>query len=210
LLGKHAAQKKDLQSALKSFIKLLRKSRQSAANQRAYLAEFLFHYQQYQGSPQDLEEISSLIPIPSLVDASLSIQSRDPALGTKTEEITNDESAKWAKLEKEAVTSYNLLNKTKSKIIPASSKKDYTCICAVGETIHVSFKWENMLEVPLPINNIFLDCEFDGKHVSHEISKGEEVPSRLEFPEFDIQVLADTSLDANEKRQVLITYIRSH
>lgn len=72
------------------------------------------------------------------------------------------------------------------------------------ETVHVSFTWENELEVPLPINNVFLECSFNGISVNHTFVKGEELPSILEYPDFSIQVIGDVSLDANEKRQVCV------
>lgn len=136
MLGKHAAQKKDLKAAISHLIKLLRKSRQCAANQRAYLAEFLFNYQQFSDlDEKSAEEFTNQIPLPLIVDGSLFIQSRDSTLnsGSTNKDEISEESIKWATLEKDIVASYNLKH-PKATINPSSSSKNESnsCVCSVG------------------------------------------------------------------------------
>jgi hypothetical protein len=130
LLGKHAASKKDIKTALGYFIKLLRKSRQSATNQRAYVNEFLLHYNIYSTNNINTDGIASQIPLPSLNDATIIIKSIvDPTVSSNLSNVTDDVS-KWINLEKEAVNSYNRINKI--KISQNSTKTEYTTVCAVG------------------------------------------------------------------------------
>lgn len=181
---------------------MLRKSRQSATNQRAYLAEFIFYYQQYALNSESSEYFLRQIPLPSLIENSLQIKSRDDN-SKIIKEILSDDAKKWEKMEKESLKAYNLSNKSEG-MLHTSLKKDYSCSCAVGETITVSFMWENALEVPLPINNIYLDCEFNGKAVAvnHLNSNIGEIPSVFEYTDINIHVVSDMSLDANEKKQL--------
>jgi hypothetical protein len=64
--------------------------------------------------------------------------------------------------------------------------------------------WENVLEVPLPINNIFLEVELNGKPLVNQldIAPNNEAPSVMEYDDYTIFVLSDMSLDAHEKRSI--------
>ncbi len=76
----------------------------------------------------------------------------------------------------------------------------------VTEPVHLVFDWRNVLQVPLPINNIFLECETDSSKMDKSLwplSGGLEPPERLETADFDVEVLPDLALDANERRRVL-------
>jgi hypothetical protein len=63
--------------------------------------------------------------------------------------------------------------------------------------------WENVLEVPLPINNIFLEVELNGKGLVNQLdTSGHTDSSIMEYDDYTIFVLSDMSLDAIEKRSI--------
>ena len=79
-LGKQAIQRAEFSLAVDYFIKLLRKSRQSATAHRAYLAEFLYLFQQFAGiaDAANVSQKMSCLPIPELFDKTVVIASKDP------------------------------------------------------------------------------------------------------------------------------------
>ena len=71
------------------------------------------------------------------------------------------------------------------------------------EIITFEFMWENVLEVPLPINNVHLVCTFNsGAPVELEIIDSES--QWVENAYFRTQVVLDFSLDSGEKKIVQI------
>ena len=73
----------------------------------------------------------------------------------------------------------------------------------VSEPVFIAFEWHNTLQIPLPINNLFLECEVDGKKMDRALwplQSGAEPPAKLQGPDFDVEVLPDSSLDSNERR----------
>jgi hypothetical protein len=77
-----------------------------------------------------MDGIANQIPLPSLNDTTIIIKSIvDPTTASNQPNVVDDIS-KWAKLEKEAVNSYNRVNKI--KMSENSTKTEYTKVCAVG------------------------------------------------------------------------------
>jgi hypothetical protein len=76
------------------------------------------------------------------------------------------------------------------------------------EPVYFTFEWTNVLKVPLPINNIFLECEMDGKGVDQSLwplNPAANSTNKLESSCFAVEVLMDSSLDASESRTVIPT-----
>jgi hypothetical protein len=74
----------------------------------------------------------------------------------------------------------------------------------------VSFEWHNILNVPVPVNCLFLECETESSKMDKSLwplSPGSEPPNKLEHPDFDVEVLADVALDANERKIVGIPFL---
>lgn len=65
------------------------------------------------------------------------------------------------------------------------------------ETVHISFTWENILSVPVPINNVFLECKFGDQIIQLPANYDDQLMLKLEH--LDMQMLPDVSLDANQK-----------
>lgn len=75
------------------------------------------------------------------------------------------------------------------------------------EPVYFTFEWANTLNVPLPINNIFLECEMAGKGIdqaSWPLNPAAVSTNKLECPYFQVEVMLDSSLDASESRTVPI------
>ena len=73
------------------------------------------------------------------------------------------------------------------------------------EPVYLAFDWQNVLQVPLAISNIFLECETDATKMDKSVWPllgGYEPPEKLETCDFDVEVLSDMALDANERRRV--------
>ncbi|KAJ3344553.1 Trafficking protein particle complex 8, partial [Kappamyces sp. JEL0680] len=202
-LGKEAIQRNQYDVAVDYFIKLLRKSKQSAAVHRAYLAEFLYLYQQFTATADAvvvLEKMATL-PIPALDDSTITLSATDPSRSHSSSHADAElAGASWEDLEQEA---FRLLPKSN---LSSLKKEEASLECAVGEPVFVSFEWLNPMQVPIPVNNVYLECAFgdeappsSGAHLNHASPR-----SRIEHPHFDIEVLADTALDSNEKKVVTL------
>ncbi|KAJ3268862.1 Trafficking protein particle complex 8 [Terramyces sp. JEL0728] len=211
-VGKTAIENGDYHSAIDYYTKLLNKSRQSPSIQRAYLSEFLYLYQQYSINVDlpTLEHKMSLLPLPVLNDQSIQVSNKDPTVNTRRKTIElDDRSELWGEMEKDLMD-YLVDTKSKyaSKIKPSRTKGDEKSVllteCAVGEHIHVSFLWMNPMQVPIPINNIFLECSYENENAppSLDILASPEPSTKVSFDKFDIEVLPDLALDSSDKRLV--------
>ncbi|KAI8920698.1 ER-golgi trafficking TRAPP I complex 85 kDa subunit-domain-containing protein [Entophlyctis helioformis] len=223
-LGRQSYHLGQVRDAVLHFIKLLRRSRQTASAQRAYLAEFVYIYQQYgaAGGTVGTEEGIPAIPLPVIVDGGVTVQSG--SLGStggsgSANAGGGDDEAIWEAMEKDlldfaasggdaaAVASAASKRKTpfgQTVAVPQVTTLNETTT-AVGEPVTVNFQWQNPLQVPVPANNLYLECAFGDAPESVtdlQVSPDSDVPSKIERPEFDVEVLHDVSLDANEKRKV--------
>lgn len=72
------------------------------------------------------------------------------------------------------------------------------------EPVFVSFEWSNPMQVPIPVNNVYLKCSFDDEPVpnSEAFLNGSAPVSRIEHEHFDVEVLSDAALDSNEKKRL--------
>ncbi|KAL5034933.1 hypothetical protein RTP6_002703 [Batrachochytrium dendrobatidis] len=251
-LGKQLFHMGKVDVAIQYFIKLLRKSRQSAAGQRAYLSEFLYIYQQLvstrnvengsSGKLEDIQDNLPTVPLPVILDAGvkLALQRNEIYKGGTADTRSNtgpgvssgaiggsntqdghdtfkDDGLIWTSLEEKLVEFVTEGTPSSSAtfrrrpplgqpvtVLPANSDQAQT-ITAVDEPVTVSFQWVNPLQVPIPVNNIYLECVFSGCSETKTelvIPSTGDVPSRIELPQYDIQVLHDVSLDAGEKRKI--------
>ncbi|KAJ3312147.1 Trafficking protein particle complex 8 [Boothiomyces sp. JEL0838] len=211
-IGKAAADNGEYHSAIDYFTKLLNKSRQSPSIQRAYLSEFLYLYQQYSINVDmpTLEQKMSLLPLPTLHDQSIQISSKDPTSSSRRKTLElSDRSEIWVDMERELI---DHLVEAKSKYAPkfkitknkAENKSEIQLECAVGEPVHITFLWSNPLQVPIPINNVFLECSYEDSEAppSLHILASPEPSTKAVFEKFDIEVLPDFALDSNDKRLV--------
>jgi hypothetical protein len=101
-LGKQAIQRGEFSLAVDFFIKLLHKSQQTATVHRAYLAEFLYLFQQFAGiaDAAHVSEKMAFLPIPDLSDKSLVLVSKDPLLSSKQiGAVDPEENSIWESLE---------------------------------------------------------------------------------------------------------------
>ncbi|KAJ1345343.1 hypothetical protein BSLG_000856 [Batrachochytrium salamandrivorans] len=256
-LGRHSFHLGQTKAAMQYFIKLLRKSRQSAAGQRAYLAEFLYIYQQFEAeriaaakaggdvgggkTAAVQDDALPTIPLPLIVDAGikLTLQRSEVYQGDgistlrvasspfgagyeapASHEGIKDDVSVWVQLEEKVLKVVNdgvsgTLESASRRRPPhghaptakvASTLSRHTqTTTAVGEPVIVCFQWMNPLQVPIPVNNLFLECSFDGNAetvTELNIPPDGDVPALIEMPEFDVQVLHDVSLDASERRKI--------
>ena len=70
----------------------------------------------------------------------------------------------------------------------------------------MTLEWKNILNVPLPINNLFLECEIDGHSIDRSLwplSPYALPVTLLECSAFEVDIVSDCSLDALESRMVL-------
>jgi hypothetical protein len=205
-LGKQALKKLEYDQAIEIFIKLLHRSRQLPQVHRGYLSEFLYLYQEYANNVgiKSLAEKVSNLPIPEFSCESITISAQDENTKQKS---SNDESGIWMEMEKELLqnesipgfvgdkTAYNG-GGMKSKI----SNQEY----AVGEPLRLKFEWSNPMQVPIPVNNIFLECLFNDEPITIPDWGDSEPPSWIETPQLKMELLADVALDSNERKTVSI------
>ncbi|KAJ2997083.1 hypothetical protein HDV02_005897 [Globomyces sp. JEL0801] len=205
-LGKKAMTLGSLELAVDYFIKLLGKSRQSQAVHRAYLSEFLYLYQQFAivVEPEVLTKKMGLLPIPQLKDSSIHISTQLVDDGSV---VPEEENLIWESMERDILNSFTV---SSSKYVPKSmlnrgieKSKSSGIECAVGEPAHITFEWSNPMQVPIPVNNIHLECTFnDEPPPKSEPWSTNEIITKMEYPHFDIEVLPDIALDASEKKIV--------
>nr|KAJ3420223.1 Trafficking protein particle complex 8 [Polyrhizophydium stewartii] len=248
-LGRQLFHQGNVQNAMDHFVKLLRKSRQSAAGQRAYLAEFLYIYQQLAAGTdsQALDSPIQSIPLPTIQDSDVTVYSRRSSTGDVAGTLpgtpagqtgglsaagllsqqhggsaSGDDDGAWELLEQQllefvaqsgssAPAGSGAAGSTRRKqplpgnVTLVQTSPDASTSTAVGEPVTVSFQWQNPLQVPIPTNNVFLECTFGDQPETHtelQILPNGDVPSRIARPEFELEVLHDVSLDSGEKRQV--------
>jgi len=201
-LGKHSSQMGNVEKSLIHFKHLLHKSRQNSSNQRTYLSQFLYTYQQYaiNATKEQLLEFNNL-SLPVVNFSKVEIISKDAVLA-QVEASNLTENSKFTELEADL---YKELEHKPDK------KMDQSAVCAVGETLVISILMENPLRVPLPVNNVFLELEFNGKHLMRQLvlDASKELPPLLEFPELNVQVLPDVSLDSLETKNVTVSHLDS-
>ena len=214
-LGRHYFQLNDMGSAVNHFLRLLHKSRQAVSVQRAYLAEFLFIYQQYISTlTSDTKKNVPSIPLPLIADSSIAVSTQGSLSSQQKAKtaLSPEDEAQWASMETDLLEHINNAerpgNKKKTQVSPAQGQPSISTTqttCAVGEPIWISFKWYNPLQVPIPANNVYLECVF-GDQESQDTDKPMEdlssTSNRIECADFDLEVLPDVSLDASEKRLV--------
>jgi tetratricopeptide (TPR) repeat protein len=208
-LGKQSISKSQFETALDLFMKLLHRSRQTATIHRGFLAEFLYLYQQYSGmvDPAVLQEKLSKLPIPVFSQKVFRVLVQESQLRANSH---TDQPQVWQEMEQdlmEYVTSSKydgnkgIYSKTSAK--QASTNHE----SAVGEPIHFQFEWSNPLQVPIPVNNIYLDCLFNEQLVVFPAWGESEPPSWLVTDQLEMEVLTDMALDANEKKVVSIKIV---
>eukprot|EP00842_Homolaphlyctis_polyrhiza_P000472 jgi/Hompol1/1425/HPOL_001386-RA len=126
-----------------------------------------------------------------------------------------DDDAVWESLERELIEfvgndgSLTPTRRNKQTMHPAAAmllnNTDASTTTAVGEPVTVVFQWQNTMQVPVPINNIFLECVYgDNLEIETQLhmDSDSEVPAVIDRNEFSVEVLPDVSLDSNEKRKV--------
>lgn len=202
-LGKQAIQKQKFDLAVDYFIKLLHKSRQSASIHRGYLAEFLYLYQQYAAivEPAVLAEKMTKLPIPVLSSSTIELTLQDPRSTGKKDLLNEEKLSAWDDLE----TSMREMMSSSNNFVPGN-KTDFAYECAVGEAFYISFEWHNPMHVPLPVNNVYLECSFGdlSPPSTEQFLRNGNTSNRVEHEHFGIEVLADMALDSNERRKVIL------
>ena len=58
------------------------------------------------------------------------------------------------------------------------------------------------MQVPIPINNLYLECSFGNMDPPNTDLSGATPSAQAEHPHFDIEIFADAALDSNEKKLI--------
>jgi tetratricopeptide (TPR) repeat protein len=207
-LGKQSISKSQFETALDLFMKLLHRSRQTATIHRGFLAEFLYLYQQYSGmvDPAVLQEKLSKLPIPVFSQNVFRVLVQE---GQGRSKSHSDQSLIWQEMEQDLLEFVTSSKYEGNKAIYKASTSQATTNheSAVGEPIHFQFEWSNPLQVPIPVNNIYLDCTFNEQLVTFPPWGEREPPSLLVTDQLEMEVLTDMALDANEKKLVSIKIV---
>ncbi|CAI2163877.1 1745_t:CDS:10 [Funneliformis geosporum] len=190
-LGRQSFYLGDLDTALKYFLKLLRASRQPAAQQSVYLQHFLMIYKQYilnkdKGSNFELQEL----PIPTFDDYSVRVMLSNSQ--------SNEYDENWDIMEKEFLeegfSGLDIYGKPRKKPSPLGSDLHQT-VCAVGECEHVPLEVseENLRNLSEEIDN--------EESSQHDNIDNADVKS-IKFEAFDLEILSEISLPGLETKAI--------
>jgi hypothetical protein len=180
-LGKQRVFENDMKGAVQYYIKLLHKSRQPSSIHRQYLSEFLALYQKLVDQGVDLSEL--VVGVPLLNDQLVNTVGESLGSTTKSEI--------WDGMEAD------IMEYTKTlKMVYDNSGSEPGLQVAVGETFSVIFEWENTMQVPIPINNLILDLQFNGQVPV----KTRDLDGFLEYDCFNVDFQPILALDPNEKK----------
>ncbi|RUP46788.1 ER-golgi trafficking TRAPP I complex 85 kDa subunit-domain-containing protein [Jimgerdemannia flammicorona] len=190
-LGRQSYHLGELDAAVQYFLKLLRSSRQSAAQQAAYIREFLYIYKQYaakQGKDPLIDSLAGL-PIPAVNDATVRVV-------LSNAHATNDNEEAWLALEKELLEEdieAGLYAGNRRRALQTLKQDDGRVLCAIGglrmlfvlghhgdeiEPVLVHIDVHNPMQVPITLNEVMLGCH-------HRISTE---PEEQELPENDREI----------------------
>ncbi|CAN9500793.1 unnamed protein product [Ophioblennius macclurei] len=169
-------------------------SRQTAAQQGAFLREFLFVHQSTPGVQEDLP----LLPLPQIHSSAIRVyfgHERRPAQGEKQaathvsldQELDHEQAAVWTRLEE------RLLAATHGGVVPAGFQPTQSCLdqhtdnqrppqAVVNEPVVVELPFQNPLKVPLVLYNLSLLWTFEEDNATTE--KGDEVVTPQTIQEF--------------------------
>ena len=130
-LGKQAINGSEPKVAMRHFIRLLHASRQTASNQRIYLSEFLFAYQQCAlEDPGDMSGLIADLNVPEIVPGSFELRCNGQA---KSSAVEDPEKSEWAQLEYETISALNFSRKKTEQLIAAPLGREKTSLsCSVG------------------------------------------------------------------------------
>ncbi|KAJ3156284.1 Trafficking protein particle complex 8 [Geranomyces michiganensis] len=201
-LGRQSFHLGEFEAAVRYFLKLLKASRQSQAQQSSYLREFLYLYKQY-ASKSSEEALAALppVPIPYINLATVLVSLLEAHSGQPKQVASSDET--WDKMETELFQeSYA---KTGSKALSPTLANRGKTTCAVGEPVFVTFEVENPMNVPIQINNVFLECAY-GKDPPPQTdlkwSAETTSPEKVEHTQFDVENVSEIALNDREKRKI--------
>ncbi|KNC98240.1 uncharacterized protein SPPG_06640 [Spizellomyces punctatus DAOM BR117] len=201
ILGRQCFHLGEFEAAVKFFLKLLRASRQTAAQQSSYLREFLYLFKQYaaKASKDDLRNLPPL-PVPEFNLSSILVSMIESHSGQPKQVANSDEA--WDTMENE------LFEEGYSKVGPrafrtANNRGKTTC--AVGEPVFVAFEIHNPMNIPVQINNVSLQCAYRDKPpapIDLTWNADTQAPETIELEEFDVQNTSEIELDGNERKRV--------
>ncbi|KAI8919197.1 ER-golgi trafficking TRAPP I complex 85 kDa subunit-domain-containing protein [Powellomyces hirtus] len=201
-LGRQSFHLGEFEAAVRYFLKLLKASRQSQMQQSSYLREFLYLYKQYANKTTE-ENLEALppVPIPYLNMSTVMVSLLEAHSGQPKQVAGHDEI--WDTMETELFQEG--FAKSGSRALSASLSSRGETSCAVGEPVFVTFEVENPMNIPIQINNVFLECSF-GKDpppkTDMKWSAETTSPGKVEFAQFDVENVSEIALDDKEKRKV--------
>ncbi|KAJ3290281.1 Trafficking protein particle complex 8 [Borealophlyctis nickersoniae] len=206
-LGRQSFHLSHLDGAVDHFLKLLRKSRQPAPQQTAYLREFLYIYKQYatRATPDQISHFPAL-PVPEINDSTVRVSLLEHHSGQPTHVSAVDD--EWETMERDLFEEgYTRTPSLGRKFYagykaPMSGGKDAgKTTCAVGEPVFVSFEMHNPMQVPIQAHNLFLECAFGTNPPARaNLMYNPDVspPERVEYAEFDAEVVGEVALEPGD------------
>ncbi|RHZ88010.1 hypothetical protein Glove_26g15 [Diversispora epigaea] len=157
VLGRQSYHLGDLPTAIKFFLKLLKASRQPQTQQSAYLKEFLYIYKQYLSKTDTESNFNSEeLPIPIIEDSSVKV------ILSNLQSSEYDDG--WEILEEDFLDEgFSGLDAFgKPRVRPSTLSSDiHRTVCAIGEPFFVQFTTQNPMQIPINVNDMTLECEFN-------------------------------------------------
>ncbi|KAJ3018711.1 Trafficking protein particle complex 8, partial [Thoreauomyces humboldtii] len=201
-LGRQSFHLGEFEAAVRFFLRLLRASRQSQIQQSSYLREFLYLYKQYAAKSTEMELLAlPQVPIPHINTSAVLVSLLETHSGQPKQVASSDEV--WDQMETELFREGYA--KAGSRALPGTISNRGKTSCAVGEPVFVTFEVENPMNVPIQINNVFLECSFgkaDPPKSTLKWSADTRSPDRIEHPEFDLENVSEIALDDKERRKI--------
>ena len=113
---------------------------------------------------------------------------------------------KWEKLEKQLHSigySSLILGDFTSGIQPLFNLKG-PISCVEREPVFISFEWYNSLNIPLPLNCIYLQVESNHKINTNLLNSSS---SSIIGPDFDLSVIPDVALDPHQRKLIQLSLV---
>ncbi|KAI8096946.1 ER-golgi trafficking TRAPP I complex 85 kDa subunit-domain-containing protein [Halteromyces radiatus] len=218
-LGRQSFHLGHLEDAVSHFVHVLPDAKQTAPQQIAHIREFLFIYQQYASKMgiDPLKDTLSNLGIPIIDDKSIRV-----TLSNAQPESENQD--EWSVMERdllEANIEKGYILKSK-KALALQQQDDNRVICAVGEPSTVRVELYNPLQVAVTLSEVILGCQYRESIQANKESLNSDLfadqgmidgtlmpdtTDTFDFGDFELQKLAQVSLDPLERRVVNLTIV---
>ncbi|KAI9315655.1 ER-golgi trafficking TRAPP I complex 85 kDa subunit-domain-containing protein [Dichotomocladium elegans] len=218
-LGRQAYHLGLLEEAAICFANVLADDKQTPQQQAAHIREFLFIYRQYttQAGIDPLKESMPDLGLPFIDEKNIRVTLSNAQSNTDSQE-------EWMTMERELVEESIAQGyfSGKKKTLALQQYDQNRVVCAVGEPAIVHIELRNPLQVPIDLNDIVLGCEHresmkpykearDPKTEAYEtMIEGtlvEGTNDMFKFEDFELQKIANITLEPLEKRQINLAIV---